>query len=70
MLRLICGIATVAYIFAHSPERPPTGLSDDAARWIDRTRAEVTEAAFRSGVGQEFVRHSLLPPEKAAAKAP
>ena len=68
MTRLLCAIATIAYIFAHSPERPQGGLSEDAARWIGRTRAEVTEAALRSGVAQDLIRHSLAPGQKPATK--
>jgi hypothetical protein len=62
---LACGIAIIGYIFAHSPERPSVTASDDAARWIDRTRADITEAALRSQAAQELVRRSLTSMDKA-----
>lgn len=59
MLRLACGIAVVAAIFVNSPERPAAGPAEDASRWIDRTRAEIAQAALNSGVAQEALRRTL-----------
>lgn len=59
MLRLACGIAIIAFIFAHSPERPKESVSEDAARWVERTRSGITEAALRSSAARDLVGHSL-----------
>lgn len=68
MLRLACGIAIVAFIFVHSPERPKESLSGEAARWVDRTRTEITEAALRSSTARDLVRRGFGADETAGAK--
>lgn len=68
MFRLFCSIAIIAFIFAHSRERPEAGVSDDASRWIERTRTDLTATVLRSEAAQGLLRQSLAPEEKPAWK--
>lgn len=59
MFRLACGLAITAYIFVHSPERPATPVSQDAAGWYERTREEITRAALNAEATRNVLAHTL-----------
>ena len=67
MFRLACFIAITAFIFVHSPERPSTSVSSDAARWYERARDEITQAAVNPDATRNVLAHTLRSAQEKAA---